>query len=181
MIDNGSTLPVPADAPVRVSSIAQLADIPEEEIWLSKQKSARTRRAYRLDMQHFMRTLAITTLEELRRADHKAVIAWERYMREIRVLRRRRSAADLRHYRPSTSAWCGTTTPRVTPVGEVERPAINRDITSCMTGGKGTCDRTGAEASMTAGNILCSPFTSPPAPKSILNLASRRPVLPLIV
>ena len=29
-----------------------------------------------------MRTLGIMTAEELRQADHKAVIAWERYMRE---------------------------------------------------------------------------------------------------
>ena len=57
MMDDSSTLPVAADAPRRVSTIAQLASIPEEEIWLSKQKSARTRRAYRLDVQHFMRTL----------------------------------------------------------------------------------------------------------------------------
>ena len=40
-----------------VSTLDQLADIPKEEIWLSKQKSARTRRAYRLDVQHFMKTL----------------------------------------------------------------------------------------------------------------------------
>jgi site-specific recombinase XerD len=59
-----------------------LADIPEETIWLQKQNSARTRRAYRLDVQHFMRTLGITTPQELRQGDHKAVIAWERYMRE---------------------------------------------------------------------------------------------------
>src|SRR5437762_10771220 len=65
-----------------LSTIAQLAVIPEEHIWLAKQKSARTRRAYRLDVQHFMRTLAITTPAELRQADHKAVIAWERCMRE---------------------------------------------------------------------------------------------------
>ena len=82
MIDNSSTLPVAADAPGHVSPITALADIPEEEIWLQKQKSARTRRAYRLDVQHFMRMLAITTPAELRQADHKAVIAWERYMRE---------------------------------------------------------------------------------------------------
>jgi hypothetical protein len=30
----------------------------------------------------FMRTLAIASPEDLRQADHKAVIAWERYMRE---------------------------------------------------------------------------------------------------
>jgi site-specific recombinase XerD len=82
MMDDSSTLPVAADAPRRVSTVAQLADIPEEEIWLSKQKSARTRRAYGLDVQHFMKTLGITAPAELRQADHKAVIAWERYMRE---------------------------------------------------------------------------------------------------
>jgi hypothetical protein len=34
----------------------------------------------RLDVQHFMRTLTITTPAELRQADHKAVIAGERYI-----------------------------------------------------------------------------------------------------
>ena len=61
MIDD-SGLPTPIDTGHRrLSTLDQLADIPEEEIWLQKQKSARTRRAYRLDVQHFMRTLAITT------------------------------------------------------------------------------------------------------------------------
>jgi hypothetical protein len=67
----------------QVSALDRLASIPEEEIWLQKQKSGRTRRAYRLDIQHFTRTLAITTPAELRQADHKAVIAWERHMREV--------------------------------------------------------------------------------------------------
>jgi hypothetical protein len=31
----------------------------EEEIWLAKQKKNRTRRAYKIDVQHFMRTLHI--------------------------------------------------------------------------------------------------------------------------
>jgi site-specific recombinase XerD len=79
---DSSSLPV-SIAGGAVSTIAQLAAIPEEEIWLQKQKSARTRRAYRLDVQHFMTTLRISTLDELRQADHKAVIAWERYMREV--------------------------------------------------------------------------------------------------
>jgi site-specific recombinase XerD len=114
-------------APARVSTIAQLADIPEEEICLSKQKSARTRRAYRLDVQHFMRTLSITSPEELRQADHKAVIAWERYMREVEraassTIRRRLAALSslFKHLVRYGHA------PR-NPVGEVERPAINRD------------------------------------------------------
>jgi hypothetical protein len=56
----------------RLSPVAALADIPEEEIWLAKQKSKRTRHAYKLDVQRFMRTLHITTYEELRQVDHRA-------------------------------------------------------------------------------------------------------------
>jgi hypothetical protein len=38
---------VPADTGNQaLSTVAVFADIPEEEIWLAKQKSARTRRAY---------------------------------------------------------------------------------------------------------------------------------------
>jgi integrase/recombinase XerD len=40
------------------------------------------RRAYRLDVQHFMRTVGIRTVEELRQADRKAMIARELVMRE---------------------------------------------------------------------------------------------------
>jgi integrase/recombinase XerD len=50
-------------------------------MWLSKQESARTRRAYRLDVRDFMRTLSIAAPEELRHPDHKAVIAWQRFLR----------------------------------------------------------------------------------------------------
>jgi hypothetical protein len=42
-----TTLPTTLDTGRRrLSTLDQLADIPEEEIWLQKQKSARTRRAY---------------------------------------------------------------------------------------------------------------------------------------
>lgn len=127
MMDDASTLPAPIAGAHRVSTVAQLADIPEEDIWLSKQKSARTRRAYRLDVQHFMRTLDIASVDELRQADHKAVIAWERFMREIEhaaasTIRRRLAALSslykhlVRHGEAAKN-----------PVTEVERPAINRD------------------------------------------------------
>jgi hypothetical protein len=43
-------------APVRVS-VDALALIPEEEVWLASRKSARTRRAYRNDVAHFMKTI----------------------------------------------------------------------------------------------------------------------------
>jgi hypothetical protein len=64
---------------------------------LAAQKSARTRRAYRLDVRHFMATLGITSHAELRQVDHRAVIAWERIMRETQraapsTIRRRLSA-----------------------------------------------------------------------------------------
>ena len=78
MIDNTANLPAPIDGRGRLSTVELLADIPEETIWLQKQKSARTRRVYRLDVQHFMKT----TSAEFRQAHHKPVIAWERIMRE---------------------------------------------------------------------------------------------------
>jgi len=128
MMDDTTNLPTPiVGGRGRLSTVEQLADIPEETIWLQKQKSAHTRRTYRLDMQHFMRTLGITTPAELGQADHKAVIAWERYMRETEraaasTIRRRLAALSslykhlVRHGHAARN-----------PVGEVERPAINRD------------------------------------------------------
>jgi site-specific recombinase XerD len=117
-------LPHPADLP---TVLERLADIPEEEIWLAKQKSARTRRAYRLDVRHFMATLGIASTDALRQADHRAVIAWERAMRETEraapsTVRRRLSALSslfkhlVRHGHAVRN-----------PVREIERPAINRD------------------------------------------------------
>jgi integrase/recombinase XerD len=64
-MEDGTELQVLVDSPGALSPIAQLADIPEEEIWLAKQKSARSRRAYKLDVQHFMRTLHIKSYDEL--------------------------------------------------------------------------------------------------------------------
>jgi integrase/recombinase XerD len=109
-----------------------LADIAEEEIWLAKQKSARTRRAYGLDVRHFMAALDITTTDELRQADHRAVNAWERTMRETEhaapsTVRRRLSALSslfkhlVRHGHAAKN-----------PVAEIEWPAINRDEGSTL-------------------------------------------------
>jgi|SRR5580704_3582747 hypothetical protein len=79
-----------------VSTVRALADIPEEDIWLAKQKSKRTRRAYKQDVWHFMRTLTIRSYEELRKVDHRAVIAWERTVREIEAFFAA-TKADLRY------------------------------------------------------------------------------------
>ncbi len=119
-------LQIIVDSPGALSPIAALADIPEEDIWLAKQKSARTRRAYKLDVQHFMRTLHIKSYDELRQVDHRAVIAWERIMREIdeaepSTIRRRLAALSslFKHLKRHHYV-------EFNPVAEVERPAINR-------------------------------------------------------
>lgn len=96
-------LPTLLPRPGQLSSLTDLAAIPEEEVWLASQKSARTRRAYKLDVAHFMRTLGITTPDMLRQVDHRAVIAWARIMRE-------EQGAASRN-----------------PVADGSRPAINRD------------------------------------------------------
>lgn len=114
------------------TTIESLAVIPEEEIWLAKQKSPRTRRAYKLDVLHFLRTLGITAFDELRHVDHRAVIAWERYMRETEgaeasTICRRLAALSslfrhlLRHGEIERN-----------PVADVERPSINRDEGSTL-------------------------------------------------
>jgi integrase/recombinase XerD len=109
-----------------VSIVAALADIPEEDIWLAKQKSERTRRAYKQDVQHFMRTITIRSYEELRKVDHRAVIAWERIMREIddaaaSTVRRRLAALSSLFKHLVRYGYA-----EKNPVSEVERPAINR-------------------------------------------------------
>ena len=122
-----TNLPIPSARPGQLAALDQLASIPEEEIWLATQKSARTRRAYRLDVAHFMRTLGITSPDQLRQVDHRAVIAWERIMREQQgaapsTARRRLSALSslFKHLVRHSIATRN-------PVVDVTRPAINRD------------------------------------------------------
>jgi len=112
-------------APTR-TRLEALGTIPEEVVWLAKQKSPRTRKAYQADVRHFMRTVGITSADQLRRMDHKAVIAWEGYMREVEgieasTIRRRLAAlsslfAHLVRYDAVER----------NPVREIERAQINR-------------------------------------------------------
>ena len=126
-MDHAPALPTSTTRPGQLASLIDLAAIPEEEVWLASQKSVRTRRAYKLDVAHFMRTLGITTPDQLRQVDHRAVIAWERIMREeegaaASTVRRRMSALSslfkhlVRH---------GAATRN--PVVDVARPNINRE------------------------------------------------------
>ena len=110
-------------APVSVDALAM---IPEEAVWLASRKSARTRRAYRTDVQHFMAYVGITSASELRRVDHRAVMAWERHLREAEGLQsttvRRRLAALSSLFTHLVKFGAA----EVNPVREVERPAVNR-------------------------------------------------------
>jgi integrase/recombinase XerD len=107
-------------------SVDQLAGIPEEEIWLASRKSARTRLAYQNDVKHFMRTLNIRTADELRRVDHRAVMAWEHIMRE----QQGSQASTVRRRLAALSSLFAHLVKfgvvEMNPVREVERPAINR-------------------------------------------------------
>ena len=116
----------------QLASLADLAAIPEEEVWLASQKSARTRRAYKLDVAHFMKTLGITTPDQLRQVDHRAVIAWERIMREEQgaaasTVRRRLAALSslFKHLVRHGAAHRN-------PVVDVARPNINREEGSTL-------------------------------------------------
>jgi integrase/recombinase XerD len=108
------------------TSIASLAAIPEEQIWLAKLRSQRTRDAYRRDVRHFMATIGISTLDELRTADHRAVIAWEAVMREGEQLEastiRRRLAALSSLFAHLVRYGVVATN----PVRDIQRPSINR-------------------------------------------------------
>jgi integrase/recombinase XerD len=108
-------------------SLNQLAALPEEEVWLAKQKSRQTRRAYRLDVRHFMQALGITTADALRQVDHRAVIAWERMQREQEGAApstvRRRLAALSSLFKHLVKYGAASRN----PVVDVDRPAINRD------------------------------------------------------
>ena len=111
--------------PHALPSVAVLAAIPEEELWLQGQLSVHTRRAYKEDVHHFMRTLRVTSQDELRQVSRAAVIAWIRAMEaedaKPRTVRRRLAALSslfnhlIEHHAATTN-----------PVSSIKRPKVNR-------------------------------------------------------
>ena len=126
-MENDAKLALSIDRTLSMSAVAALAELPEEDIWLAKQKSPRTRRAYKKDVEHFLRTLNIGSHAELRNVDHRAVIAWERAMREVEFL----SPQTIRRRMAALSSLFGHLTrydyATRNPVADVDRPPINRD------------------------------------------------------
>jgi integrase/recombinase XerD len=122
-----AALMTPTSRPGQLASLDALAAIPEEEIWLASQKSARTRRAYKQDVAYFMHTLGIVTPEQLRQVDHRAVMAWERIIREQKgaaasTVRRRLAALSSLFKHLVRHGAAGRN-----PVVDVQRPSINRE------------------------------------------------------
>jgi integrase/recombinase XerD len=106
-------------------SLMLLQSVPEEDIWLAGQLSPHTRRAYKRDVAHFVRTLGIRSADELRQVSRAAVIHWQNTMKEAgtkpRTIRRRLSAlsslfAHLVAHRAADT----------NPVRDIKRPRVNR-------------------------------------------------------
>lgn len=106
-------------------SLQFLQSVPEEEVWLAGQLSTHTRRAYKRDVAHFVRSMGIRSAEELRQVNRAAVVAWQNRLKERgakpRTIRRRLSALS--------SLFAHLVAHRVAdanPVRDIKRPRVNR-------------------------------------------------------
>jgi site-specific recombinase XerD len=106
-------------------SLQFLRSVPEEEVWLAGQLSPHTRRAYKRDVSHFVATMGIRTVGELRQVGRAAIVAWQNHMKErgskARTIRRRLSALS--------SLFVHLVAHRaadVNPVRDIKRPRVNR-------------------------------------------------------
>lgn len=125
--DSGTALLVESYPQLPATTLLDaLAAIPEEQVWLASPKSPQTRRAYRQDVEHFMRMLGIRSADELPRVNHKAVLAWEAYMGEFEHVEastvRRRLAALSSLFKHLIRRGVADRNPG----RDVERPPINR-------------------------------------------------------
>lgn len=115
------------DLVVHGSQVDLLAQVPEEEVWLAGQRSDQTRRAYRADVRHFIRTLGVSSSAELYAVTPAAVIQWVRSMEaedpapRPKTIRRRLSALSSLYKHLAARHLVETN-----PVREVERPRVNR-------------------------------------------------------
>ena len=106
-------------------SLHLLRSVPEEEVWLAGQLSQHTRRAYKRDVAHFVRTMGIRSAEELRQVNRAAVIAWQNLMKERgtkpRTIRRRLSALSSLFSHLVAHRAADTN-----PLRDIKRPRVNR-------------------------------------------------------
>lgn len=109
----------------RALSVHLLQFVPEEEVWLAGQLSPHTRRAYKHDVAHFVKTMSIQSGDELRQVGRAAVVAWQRVMEQegagARTIRRRLAALS--------SLFVHLVVHRAAdanPVRDIKRPRVNR-------------------------------------------------------
>lgn len=147
--------------------LAALAAIPEEEVWLAGLRSERTRIAYRKDVEHFVRTVGISSRDELRQVDRAAVLFWREEMKKAgsssATIRRRLSAlsslyAHLVHHRVADD----------NPVREVARPRINR-----RSGKTASFSRKQARAILDAPELLEAPKDDRERRRNLMHLRDR--------
>jgi integrase/recombinase XerD len=106
-------------------SLQILQSVPEEDVWLAGQLSPHTRRAYKRDVAHFVRTIGIRSADELRLVNRAAVVVWQNIMKERgtkpRTIRRRLSAVSslFTHLVAHRAADAN-------PVRDIKRPRVNR-------------------------------------------------------
>jgi len=117
-------LPVTRNEDSRLS-LHLLQSVPEEEVWLAGQLSQHTRRAYKRDVAHFVRTMGIRSAQELRQVNRAAVIAWQNLMKERgtkpRTIRRRLSALSSLFSHLVAHRAADTN-----PLRDIKRPRVNR-------------------------------------------------------
>lgn len=122
-VESDNLIPVRKRA-LTALQIGALADVPPEAEWLANITNAKTRRAYKNDVQEFSDFMGLTSLTELRTMTRAHVIAWRKDL-ELGALapssiRRKLSAlSSLFDYLCEKNAVVGN------PVDGVKRPAAN--------------------------------------------------------
>jgi site-specific recombinase XerD len=106
------------------AQFAQLADVPPELEWLANITNPKTRRAYKLDVEEFVRFTGLKTPAGLRTVTRAHVIAWRKALEDRKLahssIRRKLSAlSSLYDYLCERNAVVGN------PVDGVKRPAAD--------------------------------------------------------
>jgi site-specific recombinase XerD len=128
--DNDREVREPLVGAASLDCVPNRVALTEEDIWLAGQRSARTRKSYKTDIEHFMRSLGITSHDELVKADRAMVIAWRRLMehegvRPRTIMRRMASLSSLFNHFIEQGLLTHN------PVRTVKRPTVaqNRGVT----------------------------------------------------
>jgi site-specific recombinase XerD len=105
----------------KILSFSLYHELGEEALWLEEQLSPHTRRAYRGDIEHFMRSLDISSRNSLLKVTRSQVVLWRRLMEEAglksRTIQRRLAALS-----SLFSHLLGTGKVTVNPVTAIKRP-----------------------------------------------------------